>query len=47
VLGLDPDDLPAGTNYSFVQLAKELRNSHYPVFQIQLQKFGETWQKRG
>src|SRR5215469_255582 len=39
-LGLKPDDL-LPSNYSFIQLAQELRNIEYPVFRRSLERFGE------
>src|SRR5215831_18612628 len=41
-LGLEPDSLLPGTKYSFVQVAKELRNSQYPLFKHRLEQFGES-----
>jgi signal transduction histidine kinase len=46
-LGLKPDSLLPGTKYSFVQLAKELRNSEYPVFQRWLKRFEGRLTKQG
>jgi signal transduction histidine kinase len=46
-LGLKPDDLLPATKYSFIQLAKVLRNTEYPVFQRWLERFGESLTKQG
>jgi signal transduction histidine kinase len=46
-LGLKPGSLLPRTRYRFAQLAKEFRNSEYPVFQNRLLRFGENLAKRG
>jgi signal transduction histidine kinase len=46
-LGLEPESLLGGTTFDFVQLAKELRTSHFPRFKRQLQQFGKRLAQQG
>lgn len=46
-LGLKPGSLLPGKRYGFAQLAKDLRESEYPLFQYRLLRFGEDLAKEG